>query len=125
MAKDLFKGALFRMVQELCERRGYDYRILSLKYGLLDPQEKVKPYSCTFGGSFESKSARNKIILDVREKTIPKLNKILPNYDKVIVVAGEIYKDILKPVWNNKFETIESKGYGYLLGILRRMIDQS
>lgn len=125
LAKDLFQGRLVRMVQKLCEQRGYDYRILSLKYGLLDPQEEVKPYKTKFGGSFGSEFVRNKIISDVREKTIPKLSKILPNYDRVIVVAGEIYKNILEPVWNDKFEIIESQGYGYLLSILRRMIDQS
>lgn len=44
-AKDLYVGNLFRAARLYAERRGLAWRILSAKYGLLDPETQVQPYN--------------------------------------------------------------------------------
>ena len=115
-AKEMYTGPLFRNVRELCEKKGYDYVIISLKYGLLFPDQVISPYK-----SFETKETT---IKDLSSKVIPRLEKILPKYQKVIVLAGKRYRDLLTPAWDERFSYVESSGYGDLQGKIRKMINE-
>lgn len=49
-AKDLYTGQLFKKARAYAEKHGELWRILSAKYGLLDPEEVVEPYDETIAG---------------------------------------------------------------------------
>ena len=39
------------------------------------------------------------------------MKPILPAYDRVLVVAGPRYGDILSYLWDDRFLAVESRGY--------------
>lgn len=45
--KELYTGNLFRAAREHAERNGSTWRIISARYGLLNPENRVKPYNLT------------------------------------------------------------------------------
>ena len=48
-AKDLYTGPLFKKARAYAEKFGDEWRILSAKYGLLDPERVIEPYDLTLG----------------------------------------------------------------------------
>lgn len=46
-AQDLYQGQAFRFARALVEARGAQWKILSAKYGLVDPQDVIAPYDVT------------------------------------------------------------------------------
>jgi hypothetical protein len=116
-AKDLYLGTLFRLGREFAETCGYDYRILSAKYGLLDPEELIEPYDVRVAGVQDVKR--------LQQKVLPAMNALLPNYNKVIIIGGAMYRRILAPLMgaSDKFEVItDSRGIGGILQTLRSRI---
>jgi len=108
-AKDFYQGQLFKMVKKLVTQNNFDYRALSGKYGLLSPDEMVTPYDQKIENSKESIKA-------IRDLTLPKLSKILPEYDSIILIMGKTYRKVIEPLINHKFIVIVDKRgiFGYL-----------
>jgi len=46
-AKLLYKGSLFKKAFKLATLKKYEVYILSAKYGLLEPEEQISPYTVT------------------------------------------------------------------------------
>jgi len=47
---------------------------------------------------------------------------LLKNYDKVVVIAGRQYREVLQNLWDERFAAIKSRGYGDLCSIVKRAI---
>ena len=106
--KDFYKGQLFLMLKRLCEQNSFDYCLISGKLGLLKPNDLVKPY--------DMRIKTRKDILRVRELTNGKLEREINEYDKIIVLMGKKYRDVITPLINDKFTIIiDERGiFGYL-----------
>ena len=113
-AKQMYQGRLFKTVRKYCESMGFDYVIISAKYGLIHPDETIEGYEKVL----RTKDDVKRIQPLVEEKLRPLLN----NYDKIVIIAGKQYREVLENLWNEKFVAIKSKGYGDLCSIVSKTI---
>ncbi len=111
-AKQMYQGRLFKVVRKYCETMGFDYVIISAKYGLLHPDDVIEGYEMVL----KTKEDVERIRPQVEEKLRP----ILKNYDKIVVIAGKQYREVLKNLWDERFVEIKSRGYGDLCSIVSR-----
>ena len=114
-AKDMYQGRLFKLTRKLCERQGWEYVIISAKYGLLSPEEGIEGY--------EKFLKTKRDIEEIKPKVIPKLKKIIPNYNYILVMAGENYREVIRELIDNRFILIKSKGYGDLCSKIMSVIN--
>lgn len=110
----MYQGRLFKTVRKYCETMGFDYVVISAKYGLIHPEETIEGYE---------KVLRTKDDIErIRPVVEEKLRPLLKNYDKIIVIAGKQYREALKNLWDERFIAIKSRGYGDLCSIVKRAI---
>jgi hypothetical protein len=117
MAKDMYRGRLFKAVRKFCERMEFDYVIISAKHGLIFPEQIIEGY--------EKEIQTNKDVENIRSVVEGKLKLILEKYDKIIVVAGEKYRRVLQGVWDDRFISVRSKGYGDLCRIIENATERT
>lgn len=110
-AKKMYQGRLFKAMRNYCEALGFDYVIISAKYGLIFPEDPIKGYE----KALQTKEDIKKIQPLVEEK----LKTILESYEKIVVIAGEKYREVLRNLWDERFMAVKSKGYGDLCNIVR------
>ena len=72
--------------------------IISAKHGLVSPSETLEPYDKVL------KTKRD--IEDIKPNVIENLKKILPNYNKIIVIAGEKYRKTIESIIDSRFEIV-------------------
>lgn len=113
-AKEMYTGRLFKNVRKFCEAKKWDYKIISAKYGILDPEDEIKGY--------EKVLERKKDVENIKPHTLYGLTKILPEYDKILVIAGKKYREVIDPIMDYRFYILESKGYGDLSSKVKRAI---
>jgi len=116
-AKEMYKGRLFQTVRKYCEAMKFDYVIFSAKYGLLFPDDEIEGYE----KMLKTKEDVRQIQPLVEEKLRPLLHK----YDKIIVIAGKTYRDVLQSLMDERFFVIKSKGYGDLCRIIKKSTPSS
>lgn len=119
-AKDVYIGTFAKKCQEYAAKTCPDsWYILSAKYGFLSPEDIVKgPYNVTFNDKNTNPVSLKDLILQKRQKN-------LDQYDKIIVVAGKIYKNIIREVFQEK--EVENplegcRGIGFMMGRLNELI---
>jgi len=116
-AIELNQGQLFRAIKKLAAKNKFDLKILSGKYGLLDPDQIIEPYN--------QKIRTKKDILDISLKIKQKIEQIIRDYEKIIVIMGNNYRKALEPFFNEKFIIIFDKrgigGYLQLVSQFRSM----
>lgn len=107
-AKYLYQGVLFKKIKKLAQYKKLDFRILSAKYGILNPNELIKPYDKTI------KSKRD--IINLRKKIMSAVKKIETDYSLIILIMGKKYRMVFEPFLNNpKYKMIyDSRGIGGL-----------
>lgn len=106
-AKDLYTGALFKKVRAFCEGMGYDYRIISAKYGLLSPDDRIMTYEKVLNSRVDADQ--------IRPIVEAGLMPILGSYDTILVIAGQRYREVLKHVIDERFVFLKAKGIGDLV----------
>jgi hypothetical protein len=111
-ASDMYQGRLFKTVKELCRTKGFDYAIISAKYGLLQPDEQIEGY--------EKMLKAKKDIEEVRPKVEERLKDMLNRYDKVIVIAGLNYLRVLEGIADERFSHVKARGYGDLCSKVKK-----
>ena len=90
-AKELYISAWFRKARAYVQREGGAWRILSAKYGLVDPEDVIQPYEKTL------------IAMQVAERrawasnVLEALEPCLADADTVVFLAGERYREFLEP----------------------------
>lgn len=109
-AKDLYQGTLFKKVRAFCEINHYDYRIISAKYGLLRPEDKIQNYD-------KMLKTKNDI-LNIKTSVESELNQIIDDYDVILVIAGINYRKVLSNLIDERFTILKSKGIGDLVHIV-------
>ncbi len=104
-AIDLNQGQLFKAIRKLTIQNNFDLKILSGKYGLLEPDQFIEPYN--------QKIKTRADIVRIREIINPKITQIWIDYDMIIVIMGKNYREVLKPFFNNKFYVVyDRRGIG-------------
>lgn len=111
-AKNMYQGRLFKVVRKYCETMGFDYVIISAKYGFLHPDDVIEGYEKVLRTKEDVKQ-----IQPIVEK---KLKPLLDKYDKIVVIAGKRYREVLENLWGERFTTIKSRGYGDLCSIVSK-----
>ena len=110
-AEDMYQGQLFRAVKNFVRARKFDYLIISAKYGLLRPDEVIEGYEKVLKSKEDVEAIRGQVE--------SKLKPILDSYDRILVIAGARYRQVLRNIWDDRFLTIKSRGYGDLCRILK------
>ena len=102
------------MVKQYAELQGFDWAIISAKYGLVFPQENIT--------SYDQRIQTREDVERLQEQVLPKLGEILDQYEKIIVVMGTRYVDVIQPLIDERHEMFEiHKGEGGLGGYLHEM----
>lgn len=128
-AKDLYNSVLFKKMRQYIESKGYDWRIISAKHGLVDPETIIDYYE---EDSFNQFKSHDKIKLSVKklllsEKIRKQIAPIITNYDTIVLMCGKHYRDVIIPLLNKTsaikqiitfFE--DTQGIGEILKKLRR-----
>ena len=114
-AKDMYQGRLFKLTRKLSEFCKWDYVIISAKYGFLYPEEEIEGY--------EKFLKTKRDIEEVRPKVIPRLKEVIPNYDRILVIAGKNYREVLRKLIDERFIFIKAKGYGDLCSRVKSVVN--
>ncbi|MEA3248410.1 MAG: hypothetical protein U9Q73_01765 [Nanoarchaeota archaeon] len=112
-AIELNQGQLFRSIKKLAAKNNFDVKILSGKYGLLDPATIIEPYN--------QKITSKRQILDISLKISVKINQVIKDYDKIIVIMGSNYRKVLEPFYTDKFIIVfDKRGIGGYLQLVSK-----
>lgn len=109
-AKKLYQGPLFKAARRYAELKKFDYAIISAKHGLLFPNEIVEGYDELL------KTKRD--VEEIRDRVESRLVPILPKYDRVLFIGGEMYTEVLRNIWTSRFVTLKSRGYADMTSML-------
>lgn len=112
-AKDLYSSPLFAKSRTFVEDNCDSWYILSAKYGLISPEETIKPYDDTLKNkTHKERKAWAGLVWS-------KLDNILKPSDTVTVLAGEYYREFIVPLMVEKGCHVEIPMKG--LGIGRQL----
>lgn len=111
-AEDMYTGRLFKAVRFYAKVKQFPYVIVSAKYGLLHPEDVVEGY--------ENVLRTNDDVARIKPRVSDRLIEILAEFDKILVIAGKRYRDVLEDVWDERFMYVKSRGYADLARIVNR-----
>ena len=119
-AKNVYIGPFANKCRKYAERfYPSSWVILSAKYGFLFPDDIVHgPYNVSFND-------KNTNPITVEELKSQAKDKGLCNYEKIVVLGGKNYTQIIKDVFQNKgihAPLVDCKGIGYMMGKLNEAI---
>lgn len=89
-AAELYQGDVFKKAQIWINRHNFSEVIISAKYGLVRPDEILKPYNKRIKTKSDAISIQNKII--------PKLRNLVQNKKAIVIIMGNLYVEALKPL---------------------------
>jgi len=113
-AKKLYQGRLFKNVRKYAERMEFDYVIISAKYGLVLPHEII--------GGYEQRLSTKEDVERIRSTVEERLAPLLKNYDRIVVIAGKRYREVLRNLWDQRFVVVKAGGYAYLANMVEKAI---
>ncbi len=90
-AMDLYTSNWFRKARACVERTGCSWRILSAQYGLVHPEERIRPYEQTLS----TMRVQERRAWAVR--VLAELESCLDGVDRVVFLAGRPYREFLEP----------------------------
>lgn len=105
----MYQGPFFRSVTFFVEKMNYDFKILSAKYGLVDPDKELEPYD---------KIIKYKKDIEYLKKITHNLIiSLLNEYDKIILLMGKKYVRVFEDfIPNPKILTfVDHQGNGGFL----------
>jgi len=79
-------GTFFKKSKKLAKINNFDLKILSGKYGLLDPEMVIEPYN--------QKIRTKSDIERIRKQVSPIIDRIKEEYDLIILIMGKTYNSI-------------------------------
>ena len=113
-AKEMYQGMLFQKVRKYAEGMGFDYAIISAKYGLLFPDDIIEGYEQVLRARADVESLQSAVEDRLRE--------IIDQYDQIVVIAGKDYRLVLENIWDNRFVFLKARGIGDLCSLVGRSI---
>ena len=95
-AKDLYVSPWFRKARAVIEKTGDPWRILSAEYGLLHPDEEVRPYERTLNamGVQERRAWAEGVLVHIETR--------LDGVDTIVFFAGRRYREFLEPALRSR-----------------------
>lgn len=118
-AKNLYTGSFTRKCIEYAKKSDFDlWCILSAKYGFLFPDEIVQGQ---YNECFHNKLSNS---MTLRELSSQIKSKELDRYEKVIILGGKYYTDMMKKLFNEKevYNPLnDCKGIGYMMKKLNEL----
>ncbi len=119
-AKNVYIGPFASKCREYAERFfPSSWVILSAKYGFLFPDDVISgPYNVSFND-------KNTDPVTVKELRSQAKDKGLCNYERIVVLGGKNYTQIIKDIFQNREihdPLIDCKGIGYMMGKLNEAI---
>lgn len=109
-AKDLYISDWFQKARAYVESSGMPWFILSAQHGLLAPNERTVPYEKTLN----TMSARERE--GWADMVIDQMRAHLPDAERVVVLAGERYRQHLLGYLGERFSTVETPLRGLRIG---------
>lgn len=94
-AIDLYNGGFFNQIKKFVKLHKFDLKIISAKYGLLSAKDKISNYN--------QRIKNNNDIFRLQKLVNPKLISEIPNYDRVLILMGGDYKQVIESLVNYKF----------------------
>lgn len=94
-AKNLYQGQLFKMVKRIYHYQNIDFAIISVKFGLLAPNDII--------GYYDKEVRTKSEILRLRKKVLPKLRTLITSYERIIVIMGRNYRKLIQPIVDDRF----------------------
>lgn len=88
-ARDLYVSPLFTMARDLAEAQGAEFRILSARYGLVEPKKAIEPYEYSLNAL--GRADRRQWAQKILEQIAPLAQK----KGRVVFFAGERYREYL------------------------------
>jgi len=121
-AKDVYIGAPFKVNREYAEKYGDRWVILSAKYGFIDPDFVVpRNYNVTFRDASTDPIG----VIELKEQI---KHKTLDTFDKLVVLGGRDYADVVSQAFSDLEVKIKKPVAGHPLGramgMVRRAIDE-
>jgi len=116
-AKEMYQGTLFKKVKLYAETMNFDYRIISAEYGLVKPDQKIEGYN--------KKLQTNGDIEHIRPGVEANIKEECSQYDKIVVITGERYREVLENIFDERFYFLKRKGIGDLVSIVSKSIPQN
>lgn len=109
-AKDLYVSDWFRKARAYVESSGMPWFILSAQHGLLDPDSLTAPYEKTLNAmaAKERKSWAERVIKQMKTQ--------LPPAKRIVVLAGEKYREHLLAYLSAQFSAVEVPLRGLKIG---------
>lgn len=115
-AKDVYQGQIFKKCLELATKKNYDLRILSAKYGILNPNTIIYAYENVIKNKTDVTNLFN-LIHD-------KFEALQSQYQKILVVMGKKYRDVIESWFDERFEIMEGRDYcDYVKKIKERIME--
>lgn len=117
-ACDLYQGQAFKFSRQLAEKRGFDYFILSARYGLLDPLQVIAPYNDYLGKMTKDQRTAwaDKVTQQIRAKGL--------HAQAVTFLAGSLYAEPLAPIFTHAMRPLAGKGIGQQLSYLKHQLER-
>lgn len=109
-AGDLYVSEWFRKARAYVEATRAPWFILSAEYGLLGPGRVVEPYNKTLNRM--SRSERK----EWARRVIAKMETDLPSADRIVILAGERYREFLMDYLRSRARRIEVPMEGLTIG---------
>lgn len=110
----MYLGTLFKKVKLYAEVMKFEYRIISAEHGLVKPDQEIEGY--------DKKLRTNGDIEYIRPGVEEKIREEFSHYDKIVVVAGEKYREVLVNVFDERFYFLKARGIGDLISIVSKAI---
>ena len=86
----------FRKARAFVEKAGDPWRILSAEYGLLHPDEEIRPYERTLNAMRVRERRR------WAEGVLAHIETCLDGVDAVVFLAGQRYREFLEPALRDR-----------------------
>ena len=109
-AKDLYVSPWFLKAKSFVEAIGDPWRILSAKYGLLDPDQEVRPYERTLNemGVHERRAWA--------ERVLAGMESCVEGVDTIVFFAGQRYREFLEPALRGRGLAVSVPMFGLSQG---------
>jgi hypothetical protein len=109
-ARELYQSDWFKKARIYAESIGSCWFILSAKYGLVQPDETIKPYDKTLNTMGVSERR------DWSRHVQQQMDKWLPDADRIVVLAGERYRKFLMDYLGRRAATVDVPMAGMRIG---------
>jgi len=106
-AEDLYISDLFKKMRNFVEIYDYDWRIISAKHGLIDPEDIIESYEDESLDQFKLLQGKQTTNLKTKKDALrqiirEQLEPILKDYNRIILMCGKNYRDVILPLLKEK-----------------------